>query len=156
MLKQRTPMTRKTPMKRSAIARTSAACKMTARRKPKARTGRDQAALDACRGEQCYLRLDGVCLGASGAATVVPAHSNQGIHGKGKGIKAFDRFTVPACRACHFEIDQGKRMDRAPKFLAWDAAYFAWEPVRAQKLTALGKTLSALPISKIVSRGDHL
>lgn len=156
MLKQGTPMTRKTPMKRSAIARTSSAPKITARRKPKARPGRDQAALDACRGEQCYLRIAGVCLGASGAATVVPAHSNQGIHGKGKGIKAFDRFTVPACHACHAELDSGNRMTRAQKALAWDTAYFAWEPVRAQRFTALGKTLSALPISKIVPRGDHL
>ncbi|GGX32643.1 hypothetical protein GCM10007242_44470 [Pigmentiphaga litoralis] len=156
MLTQRKPITRKTPMKRSAIERTSAAPKMTARRKPKARPGRDQAALDACRGEQCYLRLVGVCLGATGAATVVPAHSNQAVHGKGKGIKAHDRFTVPACHACHAEIDSGNRMTRVQKALAWDTAYFAWEPVRAQRITALGKTLSALPISKIVPRGDHL
>ncbi|GGX11289.1 hypothetical protein GCM10007242_16730 [Pigmentiphaga litoralis] len=156
MLKQRTPMTRKTPMKRTAIARPTGAPKITARRKPKARPGRDQVALDVCRGEACYLRINSVCLGSAGAATVVPAHSNQAVHGKGKGIKAHDRYSLPACHACHAEIDSGNRMTRTEKALAWDAAYFAWEPVRAQRLTALGKTLSALPISKIVPRGDHL
>jgi hypothetical protein len=156
MLKQRTPMTRKTPMKRSAIARTSAAPKMTARRKPKARPGRDPVALDACRGESCFLRIPGTCMWEQGEDTVVPAHSNQSIHGKGKSIKAWDRFTVPACLACHAEIDSGNRLTRAQKFSAWDYGYQAWAPVRHMKLTALGKTLSALPISKIVPRGDHL
>jgi hypothetical protein len=105
----------------------------------------------------CAAASSAICaLSVSAWAPVVPAHSNQGIHGKGKRIKAFDRFTVPACHACHAEIDSGNRMTRAQKALAWDTAYFAWEPVRAQRFTALGKTLSALPISKFVPRGDHL
>lgn len=34
------------------------------------------------------------------------AHSNFGIHGKGKGIKADDRYTIPLCVICHQNLDQ--------------------------------------------------
>ena len=36
------------------------------------------------------------------------AHSNQGRHGKGKGIKASDEFTIPLCKKCHAIYDQNK------------------------------------------------
>lgn len=110
-------MMRRTPFKRHA---------------PKKRGGHDKAMLTACKGELCYLRIPGVCIG--GMDTTVPAHSNQGKHGKSMGRKADDRFSVPACHACHAEIDQGGRFTREQKFAFWDAAYEAWEPVRAEKL----------------------
>ena len=34
------------------------------------------------------------------------AHSNFGIHGKGKGIKADDKYTIPLCVNCHQGLDQ--------------------------------------------------
>lgn len=34
-------------------------------------------------------------------------HSNQLIHGKGKGIKADDAMTVWGCVRCHTWLDQG-------------------------------------------------
>jgi hypothetical protein len=139
-------------MKRSAIVRPAAVPKTRKRRKPKPRSGHDQAARNICKGQQCYLRLPGVCLGAAGAATVVPAHSNQGAHGKGERIKAHDRYTVPACHSCHAEIDSGNRLSRAQKFHAWDMAYAAWEPVRALELAAQGRALKELPTSKVVPR----
>ena len=88
--------------------------------------------LGLCRGQQCFLMLPRVVF--HDIETVVPAHSNQQRHGKGVGIKANDKFTVPACMTCHFEIDQGKSMTKAEKFAAWDAAYERWEKVRARLL----------------------
>ncbi|WP_407671201.1 nuclease domain-containing protein [Paraburkholderia phymatum] len=86
--------------------------------------------LAACRGEQCYLAVPGVCLGAE---TVVPCHSNQSRHGKGMGKKAEHRYTVPGCVACHAWIDQGSA-SREAKFARWDLAYERWAPVRARKM----------------------
>lgn len=81
--------------------------------------------LVACKGQECYLRIPNVCLGAAGRNTVVPAHSNQQKHGKGMGLKARDEFTVPGCAACHSWIDQGSA-DRYVKFKYWDEAYASW------------------------------
>lgn len=110
-------MLKRTPFKRSA---------------PKKRSGHDRTMLTACKGELCYLRIPGVCIG--GIDTTVPAHSNQSKHGKAMGLKAADQFSVPACHACHAEIDQGGRFTREQKFAFWDAAYEAWEPARAVKI----------------------
>ena len=33
------------------------------------------------------------------------AHSNFGEHGKGRGIKADDKFTIPLCHSCHRWFD---------------------------------------------------
>lgn len=37
--------------------------------------------------------------------TIVPAHSNLGEHGKGKGLKAHDCFFAALCHACHAWLD---------------------------------------------------
>lgn len=51
------------------------------------------------------------------------AHSNQSIHGKGKGIKASDLYVAALCQACHYEIDQGNTMNKAERVAAWDVAF---------------------------------
>jgi hypothetical protein len=108
------------------MART--AMKKRAARKPTIAEGSKYLA--ACRGESCFLRVPGVCIGSS---TVVPAHSNQSRHGKGMGIKADHKYTVPACQACHAYIDQGPA-PRQKKFNLWDYAYELWLPVRERKM----------------------
>lgn len=40
-----------------------------------------------------------------GKRPVDVAHSNFSEHGKGKGIKADDRYTIPLCRNCHMNFD---------------------------------------------------
>lgn len=122
-LQRKTPLQSCKPMARSRMKRTA----------PKKRAGHDKTYLQACRGELCFVRIPGICIG--GIETTVPAHSNQARHGKGMGMKAHDRYTVPACHACHAEIDQGNRFSREEKFALWDAAYARWEPVRTLKLT---------------------
>lgn len=116
---------------------------------PKKRTGHDKTMLTACKGECCYLRIPGVCIG--GLDTVVPAHSNQAKHGKGMGIKADDQYSVPACHSCHFAIDQSGQFSKEEKFSIWDSAYEAWEPVRAMKLAAKNNPATALTVPGLQS-----
>ena len=50
------------------------------------------------------------------------AHSNSAKHGKGRGIKASDEFTVPLCHSCHSQFDQfklGSREENEKMFEAW-------------------------------------
>ena len=47
------------------------------------------------------------------------AHSNFGIHGKGKGIKACDKYTIPLCRSCHANLDQNLSQRTREKQLEW-------------------------------------
>lgn len=44
------------------------------------------------------------------------AHSNMGIHGKGKGIKASDEFTIPLCHYCHRKYDSSDHRDSSEIF----------------------------------------
>ncbi|WP_218951734.1 DUF968 domain-containing protein [Acinetobacter sp. YH12112] len=48
------------------------------------------------------------------------AHSNSAKHGKGRGIKANDSFTVPLCYVCHSDFDQYKMGNRAESEAMFD------------------------------------
>jgi len=58
----------------------------------------------SARGESCTLNLSGVC--NYDPDTVVWAHSNQGVHGKGLGLKAKDEYGAYACYPCHMTYDR--------------------------------------------------
>lgn len=62
---------------------------------------RNRKLLDLARDQACTL-----CGVQDG--TVVAAHSNSSVHGKGKSLKAHDVFTAHLCYRCHMELDQGK------------------------------------------------
>lgn len=50
------------------------------------------------------------------------AHSNSAKHGKGRGIKASDAFTVPLCHSCHSQFDRfelGNRAESEAMFEKW-------------------------------------
>ena len=50
------------------------------------------------------------------------AHSNFSEHGKGKGIKADDSYTVALCRGCHSDFDLFVNLNREQartKFADW-------------------------------------
>lgn len=47
------------------------------------------------------------------------AHSNFGIHGKGKGIKADDKYTIPLCVNCHAKFDQYNMGMNRDESLEW-------------------------------------
>lgn len=97
------------------------------RRAPKKRAGHNKAYLEACRGELCYLRIPGVCIG--GIESTVPCHANWAEYGKGMGLKANDKFTVPGCHSCHYWLDFGPE-PKLEKKTAWRTAYSKWEKIR--------------------------
>ena len=50
------------------------------------------------------------------------AHSNSSKHGKGRGIKASDQFTIPLCAICHAAFDKfelGTRQESEDMFEKW-------------------------------------
>ena len=50
------------------------------------------------------------------------AHSNSAKHGKGRGIKASDQFTIPLCFKCHAAFDRfelGNRAESEAMFERW-------------------------------------
>lgn len=81
-----------------------------------------------CYGQRCYLRMPGVCRDL--ADTVVPCHSNQLRHGKGRGLKADDAMTVPGCFWCHQQLDQGARYTYEQKLGFFYRGMWAWAPYR--------------------------
>lgn len=48
------------------------------------------------------------------------AHSNSAKHGKGRGIKASDQFTVCLCQSCHFQFDTFQLGNRAESEVMFD------------------------------------
>lgn len=130
-LKRKTPLKSHKPMARGAT-RMRQHKRVADKPKRAARENADKHLADLCRGQCCYLLIPGHFCGAR--ETVVPCHSNQIRHGKGKGLKAHHRYTVPGCAACHRELDQGARFTKEEKFGIWDAAYARWEPVRERLL----------------------
>ncbi|QMV33210.1 hypothetical protein 23F_00049 [Ralstonia phage Gerry] len=127
-MKRSAPLVRKAP-----ISRGTSQLKRTAMKKraPKKRPGNDKRMLDACRDQHCFLEVPSVCCGDT--ATVVPCHANWSEYGKGAGIKADDKFTVPGCWRCHAWLDQGK----APadeKRQTWERAYKRWAAYREQNI----------------------
>jgi hypothetical protein len=75
---------------------------------------RDANLLKLAKGEKCLLQISDYCFGDEGSTTVA-AHSNLMAHGKGKGLKAEDCFTVWACYKCHSLFDQGGSFTREEK-----------------------------------------
>lgn len=130
-LVRKTPLRSTKPMSRGTT-RMRAKKPVSAKPKRAAREAEDRDQMNLCHGKDCYLLIPGICTNDS--RTVVPAHSNQSIHGKGGSIKAHNRYTVPGCSLCHFQIDQGTLFTKAEKFAFWDAAFARWEVDRAKLL----------------------
>jgi hypothetical protein len=82
---------------------------------------RSKRLLDSARGQNCTLRIPGVCNG--NPDTTVAAHSNQLVHGKGLGLKAHDCFIAWSCSSCHIEIDQGLKLSRQQKNDYWQSGF---------------------------------
>ncbi|RKE36661.1 uncharacterized protein DUF1364 [Paraburkholderia sp. BL23I1N1] len=120
-------LSRGTPMKRSGPIKSR-------RKRPTVTEG--SKFIDACRGEECYLRVPGICCSIGWAhQSVVDCHSNQSRHGKAGARKADNVYTVPGCSPCHAWIDQNRvGTPRQEKYDVWDRAYERWEPVRAEKM----------------------
>jgi hypothetical protein len=59
---------------------------------------------DACHGAPCYLKISDLCI--PGTEITFPAHRNVG---KKDELEKCHIFTVPACFACHYELDPDGR-----------------------------------------------
>lgn len=84
---------------------------------------RDADLLKLAQGQPCLLNCHPYCLGDEGSTTVA-AHSNQLIHGKGRGLKADDCMTVWACQKCHDHIDAGSVLSKRQKAKIFDDAWY--------------------------------
>jgi hypothetical protein len=75
---------------------------------------RDPNLLKLAKGEKCLLQISDDCMGDEGSTTVA-AHSNFMMHGKAKGLKAEDCYSVWSCYKCHSIFDQGGVFTREEK-----------------------------------------
>lgn len=87
---------------------------------PKTKPYRDPVLLELAKGRGCLLGIPGIC--TNDRATTVAAHSNSRQHGKGKGRKADDCYSVFACFACHTWLDTGPA-SRDEKALAFQLGH---------------------------------
>ncbi len=65
---------------------------------------------ESARGEQCQVRIYGVC--NRDPETVVWAHANGSAAGKGIGMKSPDLLGAYACHACHDLYDRRRPLPR--------------------------------------------
>lgn len=104
---KRSPMKRSTPLRAKAPMSRGVKKAAPAPRAPmKSKGPRMTPIRRAARGEDCTLRIPGVC--NHDPATTVLAHSNRLADGKGMGLKAPDTAACFACHACHDVLD-GRR-----------------------------------------------
>jgi len=54
------------------------------------------------------------CQNCGAYGGTIPAHSNLGEHGKGKGLKAHDCFFAALCDACHKWLDHQGGLGKDP------------------------------------------
>lgn len=62
------------------------------------------------------------CCGAQDG-TIVAAHSNQAIHGKGRSIKASDIYIASLCAKCHTMVDSSYSMNKLERTRMWTSAH---------------------------------
>jgi len=55
--------------------------------------------------------------------TVVAAHSNQLIDGKGRGLKSHDYRVAALCYSCHMQLDQGAELSKKERKEMWEDAH---------------------------------
>lgn len=118
---------------------------------------RDRNLLAMAKGEMCLMRVPNVC--RIDPATTVSAHSNMAKHGKGKGIKAHDAYSVWACARCHTWLDQSYSATKEQKDAAFNVGHnrqiVAWRAI-AENLAAKPEKVKAakLALEFLKSRGD--
>lgn len=82
---------------------------------------KSQAIRDSARGEECQVRIPGVCTGNNDHT--IWSHAPLGAAGKGRGIKSLDIAGAYCCTACDATLDQAtgraKAITREDVLLAW-------------------------------------
>ena len=80
---------------------------------------RDNKRLERIRSLPC-------CCGCNRKAPSDAAHSNFSEHGKGRGIKADDYYTIPLARECHVSFDSYQMGMNREQSLEWFNAKHKW------------------------------
>ena len=80
---------------------------------------RSKAITEAARGHECTMNSPKCNYNPE---TVVAAHSNWQMHGKGMGQKAHDLFTAFCCSSCHHWLDTSGA-DKDERLWYWYAAH---------------------------------
>ena len=62
------------------------------------------------------------CQSCGSGEMVQAAHTNWG-GGKGRGIKADDNLVAALCLRCHYEIDQGSKLNKEERMEKWLKAH---------------------------------
>lgn len=101
---------------------------------------RDPDLLKLAQGQRCLLNVHPYCDDDFGD-TVVACHSNELIHGKGKGIKSSDAFSVWGCSHCHSMLDQGNQLSKQEKKKLFDKAWFK----QVNEWTNIAETMTIKP-----------
>lgn len=65
------------------------------------------------------IRLMGCCCGCGRKAPSQAAHSNFSEHGKARGMKADDKYTIPLSHECHAKFDQYNMGMNRQQSLEW-------------------------------------
>jgi hypothetical protein len=87
---------------------------------PKVQGRKRQDIRDSARGEECTVRIAGVCRG--GTEHTIWSHAPLGAAGKGRSIKSLDIAGAYCCTACDAALDQAQRpagMTREQVLLDW-------------------------------------
>ena len=112
---------------------------------------RDPDLLKLAQGEPCLLQVHPRCQGDYGETTVA-AHSNELIHGKGKGLKANDCMSVWACYPCHTMFDQEGWKSKREKAKLFDEAWYRqvqeWHKIAENPLLRPWKVEAATRVLK--------
>lgn len=93
----------------------------TVNAQPKTKPQRSPNLLGLAKGEQCLLRIPGVCVG--GTESTVACHSNKSEHGKGAHRKANDQYSVWGCWTCHGWLDTDNHATAEQRAKMFDAAH---------------------------------
>jgi hypothetical protein len=87
---------------------------------PKVQGRKRQDIRDSARGEECTVRIAGICRG--GTEHTIWSHAPLGAAGKGRSIKSLDLAGAYCCTACDAALDQAQRppgMSREQVLLDW-------------------------------------
>lgn len=100
---------------------------------------RDPDLLKLAQGQKCLLNVHPYCDDDFGD-TVVACHSNELVHGKGRGIKADDCMSVWGCYKCHTWLDTGPA-SKKEKAKIFDTAWYK----QVGEWWAIADTISTKP-----------
>jgi hypothetical protein len=109
------------PPRATTRARMAVVSQQPAAPQPKTPDRKSQAIRDSARGEECLVRIPGICAG--NPEHTIWSHAPLGAAGKGRGIKSLDVAGAYCCTACDAAIDGQRPLppgyDRAQALLDW-------------------------------------